>query len=173
MGMKSRERSAGEGRGAGDALGVTCAHGPAPCTPAWALCVCRVAGLKSLLQPPRSAGGGSLRCQGCCSSPVFQVPTVSPSLHSHCWIQSMRFNLLPPASDPPRPSQSPLTCLSHILFSLFRFCFFVSEFSHFAYNFCPSYFLPVPRNTISLPPAPSLSFISRLLSVLLPPCPLD
>lgn len=77
----------------------------------------------------------------------------------------MRFNLLPPASDPPRPSQSPLTCLSHILFSLFRFCFFVSEFSHFAYNFCPSYFLPVPRNTISLPPAPSLSFISRLLSV--------
>lgn len=83
------------------------------------------------------------------------------------------FNLLPPASDPPRPSQSPLTCLSHILFSLFRFCFFVSEFSHFAYNSCPSYFLPVPRNTISLPPAPSLSFISRLLSVLLPPCPLD
>ena len=113
------------------------------------------------------------------TSPMLQVPAVNPSLLlGHCQVHRMCIILAPSSSilSSHKPSWSPLS-LSIVpapacpTFSPLFFYFFVSAFSLFAYNSCLSYFLPVSSDTISLPPAPSLSFISRLFSILLPPVP--
>lgn len=133
---------------------------------------------------PWSAGGGSLCHCSCCCSQLFTHASgpcsESQSLPGRCQVHKMCFSTAPSSSilSSHRSSRPPLS-LSIVLHQLvphsllFFFFFFVSAFSLFAYNSCLSYFLPVSSNNISLPPAPSLSFISRLLSILLPPCPSD